>query len=181
MKAEAGLLFLVALLPASPVQAVEPPSAVAVSGALPRTGALGRKELEALGASTVEWVEHGERHRVTGVPLEKVLAAFGFTPGPRGKQVPVAEKRAGWRKVLVAVGRDGYQVAFSCAEVSPEIGATKAFLSWSADGEPLREETGPFRLVVTTDGEPARAVHGLERLVVVDVTLPPERPARTPP
>ena len=142
MKTAAGLLLLLASLTLSPAQAVEPPAVLVVTGALPRTGALGQKDLEALGASAVEWVEHGKRHRVTGVPIEKVLAAFGFAPGPRGKEVPVAEKRAGWRKVLVAVGRDGYQVALSCAEVSPEIGATKAFLSWSVDGEPLRQGTG---------------------------------------
>jgi len=152
---------------------------MAVSGALPRTGELGLRDLEALGASAVDWVDHGERHRVTGVPLGRVLAAFGFTPGPRGKEVPVAEKRPGYRKVLVAVGRDGYQVAFSCAEISPEVGATKALLAWKLDGEPLRTGSGPFRFVVVTDREPARSAHALERLVL-DATQPLVQPASVP-
>jgi len=110
---------------------------------------------------------------VTGVPLDKVLAAFGFAPGPMGRQVPVTEKRAGWRKVVVALGNDGYQVAFSCAELTSEIGATKALVSFALDGAPLGGERGPFRLVVLTDREPSRSVRNLERLIVVDVSQAP--------
>ncbi len=178
MKVTAALVALLAVLTLPPAGAAAQAPTVVVSGDLPRTGVLAQKDLEALGATSVEWVDHGETHRVTGVPLDKVLAAFGFAPGPRGKQVSVVEKRAGWRKVLVAIGNDGYQVAFSCAELSQEIGATKALISWSMDNAPLREGTGPFRLVVLTDHEPARSVHGLERLVVVDATQPATRAKR---
>jgi DMSO/TMAO reductase YedYZ molybdopterin-dependent catalytic subunit len=167
-----AFVALATLLSLSPADALDPEPTIAVAGALPRTGAIGLKDLQALGATTVEWVDHGEKHRVTGVRLDKVLAAFGFRPGPRGKEVPIAEKRAGYRKVLVAVGSDGYQVAFSCAEVSPEIGATQALVAWCVDGEPLRAGSGPLRLVVVTDREGARSVRALERLVVVDATQP---------
>jgi len=173
MKAAARSATMALLLILSPAVAADLAPTVVVSADLPRSGTLTQRDLEALGATTVEWVDHRETHRVTGVPLDKVLAAFGFTPGPRGKQVPVAEMRAGWRKVLVVIGIDGYQSAFSCAELSPEIGATRALVSWSMDGAPLREGAGPFRLVFLTDHEPARSVRGLERLVVVDVNLPP--------
>jgi hypothetical protein len=44
------------------------------------------------------WKSHGEQHEVTGVGLDKVLAKFGFEPGPMGKDVPKKEKRRGWRK-----------------------------------------------------------------------------------
>ncbi|HVP69237.1 MAG TPA: hypothetical protein VMT17_18455 [Anaeromyxobacteraceae bacterium] len=172
MKASNVAVGLLAMLALASARADAPALAVAISGALPRSGTLAQQDLEALGAATTEWVDHGERHTVTGVPVEKALLAFGFAPGPKGKHVPVGEKRGGWRKVLVAIGRDGYQVAFSCAELSPEIGATRALLVWAMDGKPLREATGPLRLVVLTDHEPARSVQGLVRLVVVDATQP---------
>jgi hypothetical protein len=75
-------------------------------------------------------------------------------------------------QVVVAIAGDGYQAAFSCAELSDEIGATKVLVVWRIDGEPLRPKTGPFRLVAVTDNEGSRSVFQRVRLVVVDVTQP---------
>ncbi len=94
---------------------------------------------------------------------------FGFTPGPMGKDVPVKDKVKGYRQVLVATARDGFQAVFSCAEVTEGMGATVALVAWQLDGKPFGPEVGPFRLVVTTDGEPARSIRQLERLHVIDV------------
>ena len=176
MKVTARLSTLTALLTLSQASATDLAPRVTVSGDLPKNGALGIRDLEALGATTFEWSDHGEKHQVRGVLLDKVLAAFGYSPGAYGKQVAGNQKRAGWRKVVVAIGSDGYEVAFSCAEISQEIGATRALLSWSMDGVPLRAGSGPLRLAVPTDREPARSVRNLERLVVVDVSQPLTRP-----
>jgi hypothetical protein len=141
-----------------------------VAGALPKTGTLGLAELEKLGSTTVAWPSHGQTRQVTGVRVDKVLAHYGFTPGPMGKDAPVKDKVKGYREVLVATARDGFQAVFSCAEVTEGMGTTSAFVVWQVDGKPLGPEVGPLRLVVITDGEPARSIRQLDWLRVVDVS-----------
>jgi hypothetical protein len=161
----------VAFLP-SLTRAVEAPAAATLrtDGALPKSGTLGRSDLEQLGSTTVAWTTHGQTHQVTGVRVDKVLAHFGFTPGQMGKDVPVREKVRGFRQALIATARDGYQAVFSCAEVSDGMGTTVALVVWEVDGRALGSETGPLRLVVLTDGQPSRSIRQLERLRVVDVS-----------
>jgi hypothetical protein len=157
---------------ASPVSADVPPGAPAidVGGALPRQGTLWLEGLKKLPVTKAIWKSHGERHEVTGVGLDKVLAKFGFEPGAMGKDVPKQEKRRGWRKVVVATGRDGYAAVLSCAEIFEEMGATRALVVWEIDGKRVPAERGPLRLVVLTDKEPSRSVHNLAKLEVVDLT-----------
>jgi DMSO/TMAO reductase YedYZ molybdopterin-dependent catalytic subunit len=163
-------LFL-ALLPVLAFAAERAPlTAVRVEGALPRSGTLGQTDLEKLGASTVAWTNHGQTHQVTGVRVDKALVYFGFTPGPMRKDVPVKDKVKGYRQVLVATARDGFQGVFSCAEVSQGMGATVALIVWQMDGKPLDAEVGPLRLVVVTDAEPARSIRQLESLRVLTVS-----------
>jgi hypothetical protein len=163
--------LLLAFLPAVTLAADGPAGpTVRVEGALPKTGTLGQAELEKLGSTTVAWTSHGQTHQVTGVRVDKVLLHFGFTPGQMGKDVPVKEKVKGYREVLVATARDGFQAVFSCAEVMEGMGATAAFIVWQVDGKPLGPEAGPLRLVVTTDGEPARSIRQLDSLRVLDVS-----------
>ena len=158
------------LLPALSGALEAPPApSVRVDGALPRAGTLGQAELEKLGTTTLPWTSRGQTHQVTGVRVDKVLAHFGFTPGPMGKDVPVKEKVNGYRQVLVATARDGFQAAFSCAEVSEGMGNTVALVVWQVDGKALGLDVGPLRLVVLTDGEPARSIRQPERLHVIDV------------
>ena len=142
---------------------------VKVVGALPRTGAIDQAALEKLGPTTVKWKEHGAEHTVTGVPLDKVIASFGFEPGPMGKDTPKSEKRKGWKMALVATAPDGFQAVFSCAELAEGMGPTRALLVWAQDGKPLGPELGPFRIAVLTDQEPSRSVHQVSQLEVVDL------------
>ena len=145
-----------------------PPATIAVTG-LPRPGNLGQKDLTALGATTTAWTVHGTKRMVTGVRLDKVLTHLGFSPGPMGKDVPVAEKRAGYRKVVVATAEDGFRAVFSVAECVEGMGRTDVLVVWTVDGKPLGPDEGPFRLAVLTDGEPSRSLRQLKRLEVVDV------------
>ncbi len=142
---------------------------VEVSGALPRSASLGQKELSAHGAKTTAWTVHGTKRQVTGVRLDKVLSHLGFSPGPMGKGVPVAEKRAGYRKAVIATARDGFQAVFSAAECVEGMGPTEVLVVWAVDGKPLPPEEGPFQLAVLTDGEPSRSIRQLRKLEVVDV------------
>jgi DMSO/TMAO reductase YedYZ molybdopterin-dependent catalytic subunit len=169
-----GRLCLGVLLAFCPAWAsgadVAPAPTLRVEGVLPKTGSLGQAELEKLGSTTVAWTSHGQTHQVTGVRVDKVLAHFGFTAGPMGKDVPVKDKVKGYREVLVATARDGFQAVFSCAEVTEGMGTTSAFIVWQMDGKPLGPDIGPLRLVVITDGEPARSLRQLDRLRVADVS-----------
>jgi hypothetical protein len=145
------------------------PRTIDVGGALPRSATLGQSELNALGATTGTWTLHGAKHQVTGVRLDKVLTHLGFSPGPMGKDVPVAQKRAGFRKVVVATARDGFQAVFSVAECFQGMGPGEVLVAWAVDGKPLAPADGPFRLAVLTDAEPSRSLRQLKTLEIVDV------------
>jgi DMSO/TMAO reductase YedYZ molybdopterin-dependent catalytic subunit len=122
-------------------------------------------DLKALGAETAEWTVHGQVHKVTGVPLDKVLTRAGFTP--KGADDSPKEKNAGWKKVLLATAGDGYQAAYSCAEFF--IGGSRALIVWEVDGKPLSEREAPLRMVVLTDKEPARSLFKLSSLEIIDL------------
>jgi hypothetical protein len=156
----------------SPASGDISPSApvIEISGALPQKGKISLEDLKRIGVTKTVWKSRGEEHEVTGVGLDKVLAKFGFEPGAMGKDVPKQEKRRGWRKVVLATARDGYAAVLSCAEVSEEMGATRALVVWEVDGKPLPADRGPLRLVVLTDKEPSRSIYGLAKLEVVDLT-----------
>jgi hypothetical protein len=143
-------------------------TAVEVTG-LPRSASLGQKDLSALGAKTSTWTFHGTKRQVTGVRLDKVLTHLGFSPGPMGKDVPVSEKRAGYRKAVVATAADGFRAVFSVAECVEGMGPTEVLVVWTVDGKALGPDEGPFRLAVLTDGEPSRSLRQLKKLEVVDV------------
>jgi hypothetical protein len=143
-------------------------SAIAVRADLPRTGSLDRAALERLAQTEVTQEHDGVAHRYRGVLLDAVLRDFGFSEGRSQREVPGAQKRNGWRKVVVATGADGYQAAFSCAELSSDMGCTSALLAYAVDDHALPDGEGPFRLIVSTDRKGARSVRNLIALEVVD-------------
>jgi hypothetical protein len=142
--------------------------ALAVHGDLPRTGTLEIADLEALGAEEVPWVFREEAHLYRALRVDRLLAHLGFERGAGGAQVAPRERRPGWRKLLVARGTDGFFALFTVAELSEEMGATRAYVAWQRDGAPLPGEEGPLRLVVTTDRRGSRSVRQLVALEVVD-------------
>jgi len=139
-----------------------------VAGALPRTGKLTLKDLEAMKPEKATWTLQGKPQVIEGVPVGRILASFGFAPGVMGKDVPPAEKRPGYKKVALVTARDGFQALFSCAELAEEMGATRALLVWKIDGKPLPPDQAPFRLVVLTDKEPSRSPYAVEKIEVID-------------
>lgn len=144
-------------------------SSVEVRGDLPKPGDLRLEDLEPLGATTATWTLHGQVHTVVGVSLDKVLRRFGWEPGVMSKSMPPAEKRAGYKRVVVATASDGFQAVFSTAEIAEGMGKTQALLVWMVDGKPLPAEQGPLRLVVLSDAEPSRSLYRLSRLDVLDM------------
>ncbi len=64
--------------------------------------------------------------------------------------------------VVLAVGRDGYTVAFSVGELLAARSNPKVYLVSDKDGEPLPENEGPVRLVVY--GDVVRSAYGLSTI-----------------
>lgn len=143
---------------------------VEVLGDLPKTGKLTVADLEALGPESAKWSAGGKSYTALGVPLWKVLDKFGFSAGGMSKGLKPADKRAGWKKVLVVTARDGFQAVFSCAELFPSVGRTRALLVFKLDGQPLPADTGPMRIAPLSDKEASRAVYGIARLQVYDLS-----------
>jgi DMSO/TMAO reductase YedYZ molybdopterin-dependent catalytic subunit len=168
-------LVVVVVVAGAPRAAPAGDAALQVTGALPKEGALTLADLEAMKPVTAPWTAHDERHDVYGVPLDRVLARFGFEAGPMSKDVSKRDKRKGWRMVVRASAADGFEAVLSCAEVFESMGPTRAMVVWKIDGKPLPAERGPLRLVVLTDKEPSRSVYGLRKLEVLDLRSAPAR------
>jgi hypothetical protein len=145
---------------------------LAVGGDLPSPGTLAVADLAKLPVEVVELAGPGGKHRGRGVRLDKILVKLGFEPGAMGKDISVRDKRAGWKKVVRATAADGFEAAFSCAELSDGMGPTKAYVVFEVDGKPLAPDVGPLRLVVPTDKEPSRSLRQLVRVDVVDLRGP---------
>jgi DMSO/TMAO reductase YedYZ molybdopterin-dependent catalytic subunit len=145
------------------------PGTLTVGGDLPSPGSLTVADLRRLQPEALTVDGHDGKHRGQGVRLDKVLAHFGFTPGPMGKDVSVRDKRSGWKKAVRATAADGFEAVFSCAELAESMGPTRAYVLYELDGKPLPAEVGPFRIVVPTDKEPSRSLRQLVRLEVLDL------------
>lgn len=143
--------------------------AIDVRGDVPKPGMITVAELMRLEPLTTQWTLHGQSHTVVGIPLEKVLRRVGWDPGVMSKTVPPAEKRVGYKRVVVVTAPDGFQSVFSAAELSEGMGKTQVLVVWMVDGKPLPAEQGRLRLVVPTDAEPSRSLHNLRRIDVVDM------------
>ncbi len=162
-------VFAAALAIASLASADPTPAQITLTGDVPKPAVFSIEQLEALGPVKASWKDHDAVHEVEGLPLDKLLAQAGFTPGRMGKDVPKREKRAGWKKALRATAVDGYQALFSCAELWDGMGPTRALLIWSMDGKPLPAGAGPLRIVVLTDKEPSRSVYQVTKLEILDL------------
>lgn len=95
-----------------------------------------------------------------GVPLIEILKKARSPSGAllRGKALA---------SYVLAIGRDGYQVTFSLAEIDPEIGGGNVIVADRRDGKPLSAQEGPLRIIAASDKKPARSVRMLDALQVV--------------
>ena len=95
-----------------------------------------------------------------GVPLLDLLQAAGLPSGEnlRGKALATS--------VIVAAS-DGYQVAFSIAELDSSIGNHQVIVADREDGKALPPNVGPLRLVAPDDKRPARWVRMVKSIRVV--------------
>lgn len=125
-------------------------------------------ELAALGPEDITWTFRDQEHTYRGVALDKVLRDHGFDAGPGGRSLAPRDRRAGWRQLVVATSADDFVAVFTCAELMPDMGATRAFVVWTRDGRALPADEGPLRLVVLTDKKGSRSARQVVDLQVID-------------
>lgn len=93
----------------------------------------------------------GKTTAYDGVPLTQLLARVG---APAGK----ALRGPALRDVVLVTGKDGYAAAIALAETDPAFRKDQVLLADRADGQPLADAAGPYRLVVEGDLRGARCV-----------------------
>lgn len=91
----------------------------------------------------------GKTTTYRGVPLANLLATVGT---PAGKALKGPELR----DVVLVSATDGYVVALALAETDALVRKDQVLLADAADGAPLPDTQGPYRLVVEGDQRGAR-------------------------
>jgi len=106
--------------------------------------------------------EHGKTVSYEGVPLRLVLEKAGYVFGDsmRGKKLV---------SYLLVKAADGYRVVFALPELDPGFTDRVILVADRADGHPLDNKEGPFRLVVPGEKRMARWVRQVTSLKVVQV------------
>ena len=94
-----------------------------------------------------------------GVLLRDVLAKAGVPLGEalRGKALA---------RAVIATAVDGYQVAYSIAEVDAAFNDFMILIVDRRDGQPLLPDSGPLQIVVPQDKRPARWIKQVTSLEV---------------
>jgi DMSO/TMAO reductase YedYZ molybdopterin-dependent catalytic subunit len=136
-------------------------AAVAVTGDVEHELHLSRDELREMPQTKVSvsfQTHHGkEAGRFSGVLLWKVLEqAVMSDDGKKGAML---------RHTVVVTGRDGYAVALSAGEISPEFAGKTVILALAKNGKPLDRDEGP-QLIVPGDKRGGRAVHDVVSIEV---------------
>ena len=133
---------------------------LALKGPGGQTLTLSRADLSAMPHVGFTFSAHGQLHAYEGVPLIDLLARVG---APTGKAL-------GGKALAQAVrttSADGYQVVFGLGETDPGTRPNRIIVADRADGAPLGDKDGPFRLVVEGDLRPARGARMLTRIDVI--------------
>ena len=169
-RAAAAVIAVAFPLPA-PVQAA-PTSSFAITGAVAMPGVETLPSLQAL-AQQAATVTYGTGSgpvsaTFTGPALWSVLGSAGLTPVP-------GAKNSSLRDVAVAIGSDGYAVAFSGGELNPQFGGSRApvLVGIGENGQPLGAD-GFARTAVPGDLAGGRYVSNLAQ---VNVLQAPNNPS----
>ncbi len=150
-----------------PKTASTPPELVAAQQIVVRVGdkpqmIFTEDDLSKLPPHSVTVQEHGKTIKYDGVLLHDVLARAGAPFGDelRGKALS---------NYVLATARDGYAVVYTLTEMDTVFSDGDLLLADKADGAPLPDNQGPFRIIATHDKKPARSLRMLERIDVVQL------------
>ena len=152
--------FVLALLSALCIFGQEPPATLQVTGAVKQPLTLTAEDLAGMPRASLQTKSDGIAVTYEGVWLHEVLKRVA---GPTGNDL----RGKALASYVLAEGKDGYQVVFSLAEFDPLFTDSQVLLADKADGKPLTNAQGPFRLVAPKEKRSARSVRMLTKLDVV--------------
>lgn len=107
----------------------------------------------------------GKEHQYAGVAISEVLK---LSSAPSGDSLRGGEMN----RVVLFSAKDGYQVAFSLAELDASVRKQNAILADRVDGKPLPDSHAPRLLVVPDDLKHARWVRQVTRIVLAKLEFP---------
>jgi len=125
-------------------------------------------ELAALPHVTLTLSAEGKTHTYAGVPIAYLLQRIG---APSGK----ALKGADLSDVVLVTAKDGYAVALALADTDPLVRKDQILLADQADGAPMPNGVGPYRLVVEGDQRGARMARMVVSIEVRQLAAPPAK------
>jgi hypothetical protein len=119
-------------------------------------------DLAKLPQHAIQVKEHDKSISYTGVLVYDVLAQAGAPTGDklRGKALS---------SYVLATAKDGYAVVYALPEFDPQFTDAQPLIATKADGQPLTETQGPYRIVMPQDKKPARSLRMLQRIEVVQL------------
>lgn len=160
------LLLLLATLCLAPAAAESQSLTVVRVDGTERT--LSATALAALPRARGETLDHGEPLGYEGVLLKDVLRAAEAGPvdSLRGPAL---------RRLVYLVGRDGYRIVMTLAELDITLGNTTVVVVDRENGAALAEEQGPLRILVAGDARASRWVRQIARIELVDTPAPAAR------
>lgn len=103
--------------------------------------------------------KEGKEHTYSGVILADILQKAGVTLGENLKGKNLA-------KVMLAEAIDGYQVAFSLAELDKTYTDKLVILANQVDGKPLSATEGPYRIIIQNEKKPTRFIRQVTALKI---------------
>jgi DMSO/TMAO reductase YedYZ molybdopterin-dependent catalytic subunit len=139
------------------------PGKLAITGAVERPLDLQISDLQKMPHVSVEVKDHdGNLTTFEGVPLVDLLKSAG---------APIGEKLRGanMASYILAEAKDGYRVVFALPELDPAFTDAKVLVAYAANGKPLPDGQGPFRIVAPQEKRPARWIRMLQRIQVVKI------------
>jgi len=136
---------------------------LAITGSVERPLNLQISDLEKMPHISLEVKDHdGRLTTYEGVPLAYLLKSAG---------APIGEKLRGANMAgyVLAEAKDGYRVVFALPELDPAFTDSKVIVAYAANGKPLPDGQGPFRIVAPQERRPARWIRMLQRIQVVKI------------
>lgn len=98
----------------------------------------------------------------SGVPLSEILHQVG---APQGKEL----RGRGLCDIVLVSAADDYRVVLALAETDPMFRREAVLIADGADGAPLNDKSGPFRLVMEGEQRGARMVRMVSEIRVVQL------------
>ena len=120
-------------------------------------------EIEAMPAQTVSVKDHdGTTASYQGIPLEDILVRAGVPHGDslRGDAL---------RLCVLAKAADGYQVAFTLAELDPHLNDKTVLMAYRRNGSELDTNSGSLRLVIPEEKHQMRWVRQVTGLEIIRI------------